>query len=122
MRSRDIGCGRSIAGREQELCNAIAASMRWTWMGHAIVSPGWRWTWDDLRNVYCHEHVGPADLATLERLSRTAEGAGGDWRLEDGAASLARMVRSVRGDSTEPENSIFNPANSSYILAAGCRG
>jgi hypothetical protein len=94
--------------------------MRWTWMGHAIVSPGWRMTWDGLRNVYCREHIGPADLPALDHLGRIAEGAGGDWRLANGAESLVRLVQSARGASTEPENSIFNPANRSYILAAGC--
>ena len=91
-------------------------------MGHAIVSPGWRMTWGGLRTVYCREHVGPADLAALDHLRSTADGMGGDWRLGDGAESLARMVKSARGDNAEPENSIFNPANPSYILAGGCRG
>src|SRR3954463_8741820 len=30
--------------REKELCQALVRSMEWTWLGHAILSPGWRIT------------------------------------------------------------------------------
>ena len=86
-------------------------------MGHAIISPGWRVTWNALRRVYCREDVGTADLTALQ----TKKG-GSDWRLQDGADDLIRLVGSRSGPPYEPENSIFNPTNSQYILKNGCTG
>ena len=86
-------------------------------MGHAIISPGWRVTWHALRQVYCRESVSPTDLAALERLKQ-----GSDWRLQDGADGLIRIVRSTGGEAQEPENSIFSRANPQYVLGSGCAG
>ena len=116
MVSRDIGCARVDDGRPRELCNAIASSMQWTWMGHAIVSPGWRVTWSGIRDVYCRQHVGAVDLPALRHLAQPLVG---DWRLQDGAEDLVHIVQSVAG-SSEPATSIFNPRNPSYILKRGC--
>ncbi len=115
MTSRDIGCGRVPDARGRSICDVVSASMEWTWFGHAIVSPGWRLTWDGLRRVYCREHVGVADLPVLKQL----ELAGGDWRLEDGATNLIRLVKSDAEASDESETSIFNAKNPSYILKGG---
>jgi hypothetical protein len=95
MASRDIGCGKVNSERGKNICNALSASMEWTWMGHAIISPGWRVTWTGLGHVYCREKITDADLPVLEMLIR-----GPDWRLKDGA--------------------IFNPENLDYILKNGC--
>ena len=84
-------------------------------MGHAIISPGWRVTWNALRRVYCREQISTADLPVLETLK-----IGSDWRLEDGASDLIRLVGSSRAN--EPDNSIFNPTNPHYILKDGCVG
>jgi hypothetical protein len=89
MVSRDIGCGRASDARGREICGALASSMRWTWFGHAIISPGWRITWPGLRDVYCREHVESADVPILERLAQSSR----DWRLEDGATGLIRLVK-----------------------------
>jgi hypothetical protein len=110
MISRDIGCRNAAAGRSQEICNALSGSMEWTWMGHAIISPGWRVTWSGLRRVYCREKISAADVEVLKALAR-----GSDWRLQDGAEDLIRLV-----GGGEPENSIFNPTNEHYILKGGC--
>jgi len=115
MISRDIGCGNVSPARAKDICQALSESMEWTWMGHAIISPGWRVTWNALRQVYCREGTNAADLPVLERLKL-----GSDWRLQDGADGLIRLVGSASGRPTEPENSIFNPANPQYILKGGC--
>ena len=47
---------------------------------------------------------------------------GSDWRLQDGADGLISLIHSVSGQTHEPENSIFNPANPQYILKSGCTG
>jgi hypothetical protein len=117
MISRDIGCANVPSQRENEICQALSDSMEWTWMGHAIMSPGWRVTWTALRWVYCRERIGAVDLNALERMKR-----GSDRRLQDGADGLIRLVGSRSGPPYESENSIFNPANSQYILKDGCAG
>jgi hypothetical protein len=117
MISRDIGCSHVAPGRGNQICQALSDSMEWTWLGHAIISPGWRVTWDALRRVYCRGKIGTADLKTLETLKTSS-----DWRLQDGAEDLIRLVNSVSGTAYEPETSIFNPANSLYLLRNGCRG
>jgi hypothetical protein len=96
---------------------AASVTMEWTWMGHAIIWPGWRVTWNALRRVYCREKTGTADLTALETLKM-----GSDWRLQDGAADLIRLVRGSGGSANEPVNSIFNPANPHYVLKDGCVG
>ena len=117
MISRDIGCATVPPGRAKIICQALSESMEWTWMGHAIISPGWRVTWDALGQVYCRQKIKAADLPALEHLKH-----GSDWRLQDGADGLIRLIGSANGQAYEPENSIFNPANSQYILKAGCAG
>ena len=117
MISRDLGCANIAPGRGNALCQALSESMEWTWMGHAIISPGWRVTWSALRQVYCHERIAAADLPVLELLKQAS-----DWRLQDGADGLMRLVGSTIGRRAEPENSIFNPANPQYILKGRCAG
>jgi hypothetical protein len=33
MISRDIGCANVNSGRGKDICNALSASIEWTWMG-----------------------------------------------------------------------------------------
>lgn len=114
MRSRDIGCAKVSPGRGKEICQAVSESMEWTWMGHSIISPGWRVTWNTLRRVYCREKTSAEDLPVLGSLKM-----GSDWRLQDAADDLIRLAGA---GPAEPENSIFNPANPQYILMGGCPG
>ena len=86
-------------------------------MGHAIISPGWRMTWIGLGRVYCREKIVAADLPELEVLKR-----GSDWRLQDGADSLIRLISSKGNNGAEAETSIFNSQNPDYILKNGCEG
>src|SRR5262245_12178727 len=116
MASRDIGCAKAAPGRGQEICRAVSSSMEWTWMGHAIIAPGWRPTWRGLARVWCALRITDDDLPTLEALRHASS----DWRLESGTDSLMRMTKSKSAE--EPETSIFNPRNPSYILKDGCTG
>jgi hypothetical protein len=116
MISRDLGCAKVGSARAREICNAISSSMEWTWMGHAIVSPGWRTTWPGIVNVYCHEHITAADLPVLQTFKEGLS----DWRLESGAEELTYLAKNADGKGDAPENSIFNPQNPSYILKGGC--
>ena len=116
MLSRDIGCANLTPSRGQDICRSISKSMEWTWMGHAIVSPGWRPTASSVAKVYCAQNIGSADLPVLESLRRQP-----DWRLESGAESLSRVVKNIDGAGGEPENSVFSPKNPSDVLKNGCR-
>ena len=113
--SRDIGCAKVEPGRGLEICLALSASMEWTWLGHAIIAPGWRLTWPGLRRVYCGQNIAAADIPALETLARAA-----DWRLETGAANMLRLVAASGGKSDEPETSIFKPQSPDYPLRGGC--
>jgi hypothetical protein len=117
MISRDIGCSNVTQSRAKTLCQALSDSMEWTWMGHGIISPGWRATWNVLRNVYCRERIAAVDLPVLGHLKQRS-----DQRLQDGADGLIRLINSVSGQTEEPENSLFNPANPQYLLKGGCAG
>ena len=118
MASREIGCPKAAPGRGQEICRDLSASMEWTWMGHAIISPGWRPTAPGLAHVWCAAHITEADLPILEALRHASH----DWRLESGADDLIRITRNRNSKGNEPENSIFNPKNQAYILKDGCGG
>jgi hypothetical protein len=51
MMSRDSGCTEVRLARGKEICRALSDSMEWNWSGHAIISPGWRVTWQGVRHV-----------------------------------------------------------------------
>ena len=72
---------------------------------------------EGLCRVYCREQISAADLPVLENMKR-----GSDWRLEDGANDLIRLVGSTDSTPREPENSIFNRTNPQYIMKDGCVG
>ena len=113
MGSRDLGCDQQ-PGRVQEICRRLEREMQWTWMGHAVISPGWRVTFESVARTYCAERVSPEDVQTLQNLRQTTK----NWRAESGADSLIRLVRNR--DGGENNTSIFNPANPSFILKEGC--
>jgi len=113
MGSRDLGCDQQ-RGRAQEICRRLAREMQWTWMGHAVISPGWRVTFESVTRTYCAERVGPEDVQALKNLRRTTK----DWRAESGADFLIRLVQNR--DGGENITSIFNRAHPSFILKGGC--
>jgi hypothetical protein len=115
MMSKDIGCAKAKTARGKEICAALSESMEWTWMGHAIVSPGWRVTSDGLRQTYCRTHVTAADIPALKELAKST-----DWRLESSAGNLITLIENANGKGPEPENSIFHPKNAEYVLKGGC--
>lgn len=114
--SRDLQCGAIPDTRAQVICRRLEQEMQWTWTGHAIVSPGWRVSFESVRRTYCAEHIGPQDIPVLDLLRQAAK----DWRAESGAEFLLRLVRNKDGAGDEDAASIFNPANPSFILQDGC--
>lgn len=115
MVSRDIGCAKVPSPRGRAICGSVSDAMEWTWLGHAIVSPGWRLTWGGLRRVWCREGIGEADLGELEMLRKAS-----DWRLANAADDLIRLIENRDGKGAEPKSSLFSPQNPRYILRGEC--
>src|ERR1044072_3543682 len=77
MASRDLGCARVEDPRGRRICETVSASLEWTWMGHAIISPGWRLTWPGLKHVWCRAEIQTRDRPGVVEIAR-----GEDWPLE----------------------------------------
>ena len=90
--------------------------MQWTWMGHAIVSPGWRVTFQSVVRTYCGEKISGKDIKSLEALRQSST----DWRTESGADFLLRLVRNMDGSAHEDLSGVFGPHNNAYIVRNGC--
>ncbi len=116
LRSVDLHCAAVSDARAAVICHRLEQEMEWTWLGHAIIAPGWRVTFRSVKRTYCAEKVGMDDLPSLERLRRATR----DWRAELGADFLIRLVRNKDGGGDEPANSIFNPDNPAFVLRGGC--
>lgn len=124
--SRDLGCTKLADLREREICQSISGNLRWTWTGHAIISTGWRPTWDTIHDVYCSQKITENDIPVLEALKHAS-----NVRLEQAAQYLLYLAinrdgkRHSAGEGLgtidEVFGGIFNPRNPSYILQDGCR-
>jgi len=113
---RRLGCENQSGERAIEICRHLEATMRFGWLGHAIISPGYRVTFEGVREVYCALQVGPDDLPALQSLLGAD-----DWRLQDGADFLIRLATGHdRYGLPEAEVSIFNPSHPDYVLKDGC--
>ena len=121
LRSRDIGCTELGLGRSRQICEAIAASLTWQWMGHAIVAPGYKPSFEGIGKVYCALKIGKSDVGVLQDLRKydPKRKSVPDWRLESGADMLLRIVGNRDGNGDEPENSVFSPKNPDYVLQKG---
>jgi hypothetical protein len=116
MASRDLQCVAIADARAQGICRRLEQELQWTWLGHAIIAPGWRVSFDSVRRTYCGEKIGPRGIAALELLRKSAK----DWRAENGADFLLRLIRNKDGTGDEDIASVFNPANPGFILKDGC--
>ncbi len=112
MASRDLDCVNAKALRARVICTHIEQAMRWSWLGHATVAPGYRFPIGAYRAVFCALDLSTADVPALEQLSSPTR----DWRLQSAAEGLLKLVR---GDESN-EDSIFSPSNPAYLLEDGC--
>jgi len=121
--------------------------MEWTWTGHAIISPGYRVTWESLRRVFCSLHIDSRDTRGLVHLVVWyRKGEWNDSRLEDGATSLLKLLgksalealpapesipnemgkvrlEHLRTDleiTLSDDKFVYHPSNPQYILRGGC--
>jgi len=122
LHGRDIGCAEVAAVRSRQICEAISASLTWQWMGHATVAPGYKPSFNGIRNVYCMLKIAKDDVKNLQKLKKYDPTRRWlpDWRLESGADMLLRIVANLDSTDDGSVSSIFNPKNSGYILKNGC--
>jgi len=109
--SRDLGCAADADERARQVCQLLGEGMEWTWTGHAIISPGWRVTWETIRRAWCAAGLREDDAPALEALRRSP-----DFRLETGAAGLLALLRPAAQDP----GTVYHPANPAYLPRAGC--
>jgi hypothetical protein len=68
MASRNLQCDGIDNARARAICERLEQEMAWTWMGHTIVSPGWRVSLQSVTRTYCVEKIDPRDIPALEGL------------------------------------------------------
>ncbi len=116
MGTRDLHCNVITDDRARIICLRLEQEMQWTWMGHAVISPGWRIGFESVRRTYCAENIRSDDIPALKILRQTTK----DWRAENGAEMLLRLIRNKDGTGDEDTTSIFNSTNPSFILKDRC--
>ena len=84
LTTRDLGCTELSVGRSRQICEAISASLTWQWMGHAIIAPGYKPSFEGIRKVYCALKIGKPDVGVLKDLKRydPKRKSVPDWRLK----------------------------------------
>ena len=119
---RDIGCREIDPGRARKICEAIATSLTWQWMGHAIIAPGYKPAFEGVRKVYCELKINEADVNALKSLKAYDPGRKWmpDWRLESAADMLLQIVINLDTAGEDQAGSIFDPNNPKYILKGRC--
>jgi hypothetical protein len=115
-RDRQIDCSTFDSGRAGAICRALGDNLEFEWLGHAIIAPGYKASFETAGRVYCEQKIGADDLPALEKLLDSP-----DWRIRNGADFLIRLLTGHDSHGTpEPETSIFNPGNPGYLLKDGC--
>jgi len=134
MSSRDLHCAQFALARSQAICHALESSMEWTWLGHAIVSPGWRPSFVGVKKVFCRLAITTADIPALIPMTEWAgRSAPVDWRLQNSAQWLVYLLGHegldrLTSDAAREQvklaiseaTSIWNPENPAYPLRGGC--
>lgn len=108
-------CAGVQPARAREICLALAASFTWQWTGHASIAPGYKPDLKTIGQAYCGAKITRADAQALEQLRQSR-----DWRLESATDWLLKILDAQAGKSSEPENSVFNPESTHYVLREGC--
>lgn len=135
MLSRNLHCDGFELARTRTICHALEKEMKWGWFGHAIISPGWRPTFDGVAQVFCTLPVDASDAPAIIPMTGWSrkETKLPDWRLEDGAQWLlfllgnkamaflptAGMKKEIEESISNP-TSVWNPSNPAYPLRNGC--
>lgn len=147
--SRNLECENQKSLRSAEICTALEKALKWSWMGHAIVSPGFRTDTNRVKEVYCSLPVKIEDTPILVGMAVDTANSSKMHKVQLnigivdllsllGAQALERFpaldkidderernaVRDLKAHITieigEFSTSIFSPAHPQYILRDGC--
>ncbi len=118
MASRDLACYVFEEGRALDLCNMASREMKWTWMGHAMISPGYRMNFPAIKAIYCEAKLTQDDIPVLRFMKKRSL----DWRLDSMTDNMIVLLETIQGIGDEPENSVYHPKNPEYVLRGGCEG
>lgn len=141
-------CNQEATQRARAICHSLEQEMQWEWLGHAIVSPGYRVGFESVRKTYCRLPILAEDTATLVALATSHWGVGmRDVQIENGARWLLYLLGpsalenfpspegiSKRIELQAAENlrrdialtiadpgTIWNRSNPQYLLRDGCK-
>lgn len=126
--SRNLHCESIVSTRAFEICSSLEKFQEYGFFGHAIPAPGYKVSFDTIRNAWCELDIGQSDVPILREMSNLSEWQIAslkisqirDGRIASGADDLLRLYYQVNNLDQEDKNSIFNPTNPSYILRDGC--
>jgi hypothetical protein len=114
--SRNLGCGTFSEQRTREICSSLERYSEYEWFGHAMVSAGYRVTFETARKTWCELDIRSEDRDLLEKISRNYHF---DARIQNGFDYLLRILNGK--ERPDPKNQdIFYPGTSGYILEKGC--
>jgi hypothetical protein len=147
--TRNLACDKFSSTRAIEICTALEDALKWSWTGHAIISPSFRMNIERERQVYCELPILKTDtsilvemavdsansnemiqvqinIGVIDLLSMLGQEALNQFPELDTFADGRQQITAnyIREHITltieESSTSIFNPSHPQYILRDGC--
>jgi hypothetical protein len=146
---RNLNCDQQSTEQAARICRVMEQEIEWTWLGHAIISPGYRMTLASELKVYCKLPIRVDDTATLIAMSLHPEyrANAAQVQVRNGARGLLKMLgqraldrfpdpagmpKTIRASAQylkdeialaiRPDSSsVYAPSHPAYILRHGCR-
>lgn len=123
--SKDMGCTGISDQRGSEICQSISKHLVWGWTGHAVISPGWKFDFESLKEVYCETKIRKDDFDILMNMCTNIKGRGACTKPEDPRLSLAlegliNLVVGLDGGDAFTKGTVYDPKSDSYLLKDGC--
>jgi hypothetical protein len=149
--TRNLSCDKRFAARELAICKALERELEWIWTGHAIISPGYRTTFESARRIFCSLPISARDTRSLVMIAVSAERPStmtfADAQLANGSRVLLNLLgqqaldgfpgrqsdwderawqiaKSLREEISANINDpgmIWHPQNPQYLLRGGCK-
>lgn len=145
---RDLQCDQYSKPRAAVICRITEQEMEWTWLGHAIIAPGYRITLEGQLRTYCKAEITPEDTAILVELALDPRYQQNPAQVlvQDSARDLLKLLGQAALDQFPtpadlPESvrtaapylkqeiaiaignessSVYSPSHPAYILREGC--
>jgi hypothetical protein len=124
--TRNLACDSRFAARELAICKALERDLEWVWTGHAIISPGYRTTFESARRMFCSLPIAAEDTRSLVMLNLLGQqaldgfpGRQSDW--DECAWQIAKNLREKISANINDPGMIWHPQNPQYLLRGGCK-